>query len=283
MMDKVKLAIKFPKICDGHGLEYISIVQDKSSIEKNINDWLTNLYCSKKWDNFIVYNDQTKHMNIKKTTKGHCKGIFTWNEDAISWLIHSTPEFPKSFDGTNISNINEGELIYGQSYMYIEIKRINDNLDCLLNQLYNMEPHIYVTHGQIPKYIKKHQMNYLEYQLSDEKIYHISKHSNVHNDIYSYLVDRFGGPCNVETWIRGHKIATSNDNINDIKQVNLSDNKYHYTETHDHSKIAFSSNRDNPWIFFGDLNRMQSQFTRGGGGIILFDTALWLQLSDFFE
>jgi len=53
-----------------------------------------------------------------------------------------------------------------------------------------------------------------------------------------------------------------------------------YTETHDHSKVAVYSGdtiakeTPMPWTFIGDLNRMESQKSRGGGGIVILDYAL---------
>ena len=35
---------------------------------------------------------------------------------------------------------------------------------------------------------------------------------------------------------------------------------------HDHSKYCYS---DNGWILIGDMNRMTSQFHKGGGGIVV--------------
>ena len=67
----------------------------------------------------------------------------------------------------------------------------------------------------------------------------------------------------------------------DLTEINKKDAIYHYTETHDHSKIALSIDPDNPWIFVGDLNRMTSQLTRGGGGFVIIDDKLWNNLNKF--
>ena len=81
------------------GLEYCD--QSRNFIHCNdINIWLTQLYLNSEWTQWQVYNDETGHIiNDSKHKKGHCKGIVAWNNKRISWLCHSVPNFPKSFDG----------------------------------------------------------------------------------------------------------------------------------------------------------------------------------------
>ena len=49
-----------------------------------------------------------------------------------------------------------------------------------------------------------------------------------------------------------------------------------YSYTHDHSKFCYS---DNGWVMISDINRMTTQFKRGGGGIIIQDK----QISQLFK
>ena len=48
-----------------------------------------------------------------------------------------------------------------------------------------------------------------------------------------------------------------------------------YPDTHDHSKWAISADAKHPWVLILDLNRMKSQFKRGGGGICIKHPGLW--------
>uniref|UniRef100_A0A6C0E0P0 Uncharacterized protein n=1 Tax=viral metagenome TaxID=1070528 RepID=A0A6C0E0P0_9ZZZZ len=269
------IAIKFPKICDNIGLSYIDI--NKLEIKQNINKWIETIYKNNIWLGWLVYNDQTNHIKNERNNYGHCKGIFSWNDTAIGWLVHSVPQFPAIFNDNIISEIDKSELIYGQSFIYLEIEKTQDNFLKLLNQLFNMRPHIYISNNFSEDVIIYNNIS--NYKIND-KIFHISKSNVNHIDIYKYITSQFGGSCNAETWIRG-KHYEKTDDINDLTEINKKDAIYHYTETHDHSKIALSIDPDNPWIFVGDLNRMTSQLTRGGGGFVIIDDKLWSNLNKF--
>jgi len=154
----IKIAIKFPKICDNIGLSYIDI--NNSKINLNINEWISELYKNNKWNHWIIYNDQTNNIDIERNTNGHCKGIFCWNNNSISWLIHSVPHFPSIF---NENKIHNSELIYAQSFIYLEVEKTEKNLSELLNQLFNMKPHIYICHN-FTDIIKK-QKNLIKYEI----------------------------------------------------------------------------------------------------------------------
>ena len=85
----------------------------------------------------------------------------------------------------------------------------------------------------------------------------------------------------VETWIRGHHILEEplldtislnlSNKIIDITSLQFENIKW--SEKQDHSKWATSSpSGSHYWI--GDLNRMTSQYKRGGGGFICLDPLL---------
>jgi len=274
----IKIAIKFPKICDNIGLSYIDI--NNLEIKQNINKWIETIYKNNIWLGWLVYNDQTNHIQNERNNYGHCKGIFSWNDTTIGWLVHSVPQLPAIFKNDKniiISEIDKSELIYGQSFIYLEIEKTQDNFLKLLNQLFNMRPHIYISNNFFEDVIIYNNIS--NYKIND-KIFHISKSNINHIDIYKYITSQFGGSCNAETWIRGKHYEKTND-INDLTEINKKDAIYHYTETHDHSKIALSIDPSNPWIFVGDLNRMTSQLTRGGGGFVIIDDKLWSNLNKF--
>ena len=234
----------------------------------NMNEWLRDLYADHSWTNWLVYNDETGGLNVQGHTKGHCKGILAWNNESISWLVHSVPNFPRVFIGHAVSEIEAGEMIYGQSFCYTEYSFTKQRLDQILIQLTNMEPHIFIKRmeGELPKPEKK-KMVY-EMVLSDS-ICHLSKSSHHIIDLYSqYLCQKDEGVWTVETWKRGSKIKSSCGNLREIQSLKYGNTEY--KETQDHSKWAAS----NEYCFIGDLNRMESQTKRGGGGILIRDKAM---------
>ena len=285
------VALKLP-----HGLKGIEFCDQKGEFINcnDINSWLSQLYLNSEWTHWQIYNDETGHISTSnngidhKHTKGHCKGIVAWNTKRISWLCHSVPNFPRSFDGKIISDIESGELIYGQSFQYIETDYSEQMIYNILKQLHIMEAHIFSNSGPINNQLDKkwgqgghnplkiNTINTL--QLSDS-ITHIAKSPHCHIDIYSdYLAKEYNHIWKVETWIRGHHILEEpmfddislNLSHKIIDITSLQFENISWSEKQDHSKWATTAPLGSHyWI--GDLNRMTSQYKRGGGGFICMD------------
>ena len=97
-----------------------------------------------------------------------------------------------------------------------------------------------------------------------EDIVHIVKPHNLKIDIYSEcIVKDSQDKWSIQTWKRGHMIQTINTKVHDITQLQFNDNKW--SSSMDHSKWGVSNNE---YYWVGDLNRMTSQYDRGGGGFI---------------
>jgi hypothetical protein len=137
---------------------------------------------------------------------------------------------------------------------------------------------------------------------------HYAKSPYLEEDFYEELAKQKGG-CRVESWIRGQKVANSSLVSNNLvvyslkpsvsknKSIQVMEMGYEFlkfTENQDHSIWAVSNydgliqqvmNRDSiapltletdkkSWVMIGDLNRMYSQWKRGGGGMIIWDADL---------
>jgi len=190
------VALKLPH--GSKGIEYCE--QTGGFIHCDINIWLSQLYLNSEWTNWQIYNDETGHIITDPShihhKKGHCKGIVAWNNKRISWLCHSVPNFPKFFDGKIIPDIETGELIYGQSFQYIEIDYSEEMIINIIKQLHIMEANIFISNSasgsrgnytsgsQINNRLDKkwEQINTLK--LTDT-ITHIAKPPHCHIDIYS--------------------------------------------------------------------------------------------------
>jgi len=145
-----------------------------------------------------------------------------------------------------------------------------------------MDPHFYIINGIIEEHHKYSVKNFKpeisHHQISDY-VHHISKSPTYHIDIYEdYIVDKFGSPLKVESWIRGQPCVET-DKVCHIKTM-IGYNNIQYTETHDHSKICLSTDPKNPYIGICDLNRMLSQRTRSGSAIIVVDYKIWKTLNE---
>jgi len=250
---KQGIALKFPHGKDG--IEYSSKV--KNFVPCDINKWLLSIYENFDAEEWIIYNDEPVQ------TKGHCKGIVAWNDKYISWLCHSVPKFPAVFGKNFISEIDKSELIYGQSFYHITLLQNRDTLLSIVQQLYIMEANMYCknTKMEFPR-----RLNHFNTIVLSDSVTHIAKSPKYVFDIYDCIAQRYPCKWSVETWKRGHEIEKKNPNVVDI--VTLKYEKREYSESQDHSKWCVS---DQGFFGFGDLNRMKSQFHRGGGEFICID------------
>jgi len=261
----IQVALKLPHGVTGFRYDpatrgFISVV--------NLNAWVRSLYAEAVWTDYLAYNDEIP--GNKKKTKGHCKGVLAWNTATISWLIHSVPNFPREFTGDTISDIAPSELVYGQSFCCIRYTYTEGLLNAILGQLGRMEVHLShekARYTLLP--VRGSPLQVQEIQLL-KRVYHVAKAPQHHIDIYrDYLCKRAQGPLlYVETWKRGSPLLNPGVGITDI--CHLEYKGLPYKETQDHAKWAVSDK----WFFIGDLNRMESQSKRGGGGVLIYDPAM---------
>lgn len=266
-----EFAIKFPQTT-----EYIYYENENNDFvyAADINTFLGNLYCVNHFNNWVIYNDDISKIAENHTKKGHCKGIVSWSKDSIGWLIHSVPNFPRKFKGNSISQVEMSELVYGQSFQFVEIKYDETILHNILHQLHIMEANIYMERFT-DDFVKYKNMifpkiNKIKLIKLTDDIIHIAKSPHIEIDIYSdYITKDYNYNWKVETWQRGHNINQRTTNLIDIKSIKYE--HFEFTESQDHSKWATS---DNDYYWVGDLNRMTSQYKRGGGGFICKDKNL---------
>jgi deoxyribonuclease-2 len=255
----IKITLKIP-----HEWIHREITEKGIIYHDDINDWLSNLYCNKDWKKYLVYNDQIEHISDKHHTHhGHSKGILCWNDNHISWLIHSVPNFPEFFTGSSISKIRGSEKIYGQSFCYIKFMFTQQIMDDIMLHFNLIDPNIYIDSFGFQK--KRYQKYSIKSLSISENISHIVKPFDCECDIYENgICPMINDGLYVETWIRGHIIPETDKvtHISFVKNGNLL-----YKKSQDHSKWAISKNSD--YVFIGDLNRMTSQFKRGGGGFLI--------------
>jgi hypothetical protein len=303
-----KVALKFP-----HGLIGAQYDEDHKKFDPcNIDDWLSSLYKNKLWTSWIVYNDESEHLNpnhneqekqeksrrgsvspsksrrgsvspsvsdksdapamtcmLKShSTGGHCKGILAWNATHVSWLVHSVPNFPREFTGSTISPIELSEHIYGQSFIQVTRQADEAFVKQAIAHIYLMNAHVFMKHN-VPDVLQpKDMISTLSFS---EEITHIAKSPKNEIDIYSEYLTIYAPDWEVETWKRGHAINTPST-IKDITHLSIFGLKY--KDSQDHSKWATSDQ----YYWIGDLNRMTSQYKRGGGGFLVKNQGIALAL-----
>ena len=246
--------------------------------EDHIQTWI-HMVCSRHtWNHQILYNDEEpdnipEHSFPKR--KGHTKGIVLWNSRTIGWLVHSVPKYPETIRLESpfmIPNISEPQLIYGQSFCYVEMNM--SHYDNIISAIQNMESSIYYTTLPSETFLKRtlKENQVIEFELYPN-VFHVSKSSVWDKELYQdYLAVRMNGPILVQTWMKNGLPSTPQ--VKNIKMMKLGEHE-EYKTSQDHSKFAISMNCRHPWLFIGDINRMDSQFKRGGGGMLIEDKKLW--------
>jgi len=282
-----KVALKFP-----HGQEYIEFDGDGFIPQSDVCQWVERQFAGKKFTHYINYNDE--HEDKMCAIGGHCKGCIAWNDNEICWLIHSVPKFMVAFNDeghVDVDNttIHHSEEIYGQSFVFlsgIPIEQLTD----ILQQLSIMKPFVdkRASTASLPEL--SHEV-ILSVQVSsislsnDSTIHHVAKSPKNHIDIFSEMIQpAFGGTWHCETWIRGH-VCLNSARIIDNKHITFTPlNPYadaiSYKSSQDHSKYACNGE---DLVYIGDLNRMTSQYCRGGGGVIIKNPKLCSAIRQLME
>jgi len=263
-----KIALKLP-----HGSLGVSLdTRQFKSID--MNEWLTHLYANTTWSGWFCYNDELPES--PHTTRGHCKGILAWNDTRISWLIHSVPKYPQLFTGSAISPISKSELIYGQSFLYIEQSRAAVNLADVVRQILWMKPNLFHVHN-IPTVVPYAGLPEIKTLRWSNTMTHLAKSPDHDTDfIGTELAKIEPGSWHEESWKRGSEYPPVK-NLTSIHTLCV--NNTTYTSSQDHSKWAVSPSR----LWMGDLNHMRSQKKRGGGGIVIQDHRLAAIFSGFIK
>jgi len=232
----------------------------------DINNWLSDLYSNTAWTGYVCYNDELPDSH--HTTKGHCKGILTWNETRIGWLIHSVPRFPQAFTGSSISPIGSSELIYGQSFLYVEQARTNVRLEDVLRQILWMKPNLFHScnvptvspYNSRPLEIKRLQWH--------KTMVHLAKSPEHTTDFIGTELCTLDTLWHEQTWKRGSEYPATNNKVISVHSLCVQNTAW--TSSQDHSKWAISPTK----VWIGDLNHMKSQEKRGGGGMVLMNKGL---------
>lgn len=248
----------------------------------------TNNYC-----NYVIYNDQIpKQYKINDIDKlinyGHTKGFFAFDENNNGFFItHSIPLFPIGPKTTNkYLGLGSNAWTYAQNMLCLSVKA--DTINKLSYKFLLNRPQIYETNLNTNKYEYINELvngKYSTEKICDYDIFTtqnglkfklFAKSAEWNNELYSEcVVPNEKDTLWVESWIRGSAegpiCPISNYDTLDIKYLDFGNNN-NWSETQDHSKWAITINKN--IICMGDINRMTSQYSRGGGTTCFNDEIL---------
>ena len=239
--------------------------------------------------NYILFNDEPLGMNAT-TTYGHTKGIWAWSGNDALILTHSVPLFPA---GPALVRSYHG--LGANAYTYAQhmacFSTTTDQLNLLASIATLTAPAIYDTHidADTPSGLrnmstgvrnKKPFCNHTWFQTVDGiNVTYVAKSSQWNNELYAACVaPLLTSSLIVESWVRGSVEGPSCGiyAVLDAKLLNFSTGGW--KESQDHSKWAIGLG--SAWICAGDINRMFSQYGRGGSAFCYEDGALATVLND---
>lgn len=251
------------------------------------------LYKAAKTDGFIFYNDEDPSGGAPSDC-GHSKGVVGWDASGGFWLVHSIPKYPGDTSSGSIK-IEPGELIYGQSMLCMSLSLAQ--LDTVGVQLAYNQIHIYDSHmpsdettklANLEKVIQGFKQTTAGTSVKTlGKFTSFAKTSQWGQDLYSNLVEtHYKIPMYLETWMRPAepnccaKSATggaqarqceyTSYNVQTLQVAGVA-----YGETQDHSKWGINAGSSPAVVCIGDINRMTSQYGRGGGTVCTEDATLF--------
>jgi len=256
---------------------------------------LHQIYANKGSLAYMLYNDEYPDSyptpsNGTLMHGGHSKGVLASNQNTGFWLIHSVPKFP---DLTAASFTWTASHEFGQSFLCLSVQA--SDIENIAKNLQYSYVHTYT--WNIPSSLKAQFPNMqdtadgkgidgtgvISFSIRGTTFKSYSKSPSWNNDLYEFLVQpdlNIAKGMYWETWRRspfedkfckGSKFKYSSMNVESMKLDGFDEFKY----TMDHAKWGISAESTSPWVCIGDINRMQSQFARGGQTTCFQNVHLW--------
>jgi len=244
---------------------------------------LTQLW--EKTTEYILFNDEPLGaLNESVAVYGHTKGIWAWNDREAFVLTHSIPLFPKGpAEVEEYAGLGGNAYTYGQSLTCFSFSI--STLIILANQMTLTAADIYEkkTGPNTPHALQTLADGFVSNEpvcnsttvesLGGLPIVYFAKSSQWNNELYSQCIAQtIGESLFVETWIRGSATGPSCAGKFHVNDISLLELPFHDTfkETQDHSKWAIGGN----YVCISDINRMTTQYKRGGGAFCFMDYML---------
>lgn len=232
---------------------------------------------------YVVYNDQTPGV-YNGTRSGHAKGVVMFDATTGIWLQHSVPKFVENLFGgryTFPDNARENaQALMCVTFPASELNTIAKHLRMQFANVYESggPQSLRSEHRQMDMLLKESFVRGRRLKLyvdgirsvGGRRFISIAKRATLQVDVYSAVVtNETQDDLLVQSWRNGpgrklDDTCETKFKVVDVDTVrlNLGSSSLSWSSTEDHSKWAVGINK--PWFCFGSLNRMESQFSRGG-------------------
>jgi len=255
---------------------------------------------------FVFYNDERPD-GTGSGSRGHTKGVVRLTQAGAFWLIHSVPAFPPWMNQGYNGYAPPASTTYAQSFLCITLAVPDFNLVGL--QFYYNFPQYY--DWNMPSWVPQQMIDSVTKSshttaaasnvvtftppspyntnspFGNVLFTSFAKTSNWGQELYEFLVAPYwNSDLYVETWMDGTNPQPTFC-INDTIQYNVMNVRnlttawgVDYPETKDHSKWCVVTHNLTDILCIGDINRQQSQATRGGGTCCFKMPQLWTDMTN---
>jgi len=242
---------------------------------------LAQVYAQAKTISYAMYSDQTP--DGVSHGAAHSKGVIALSPRANAgfWLTHSLPKFPNAVaDGL-------GPLpskTFAQDFFCMAIN--STAFTTLLKQIAVNRPTFYDSNiGKLPS--AKETSSVAAFGTSAGfPLLSFAKSKNYGKDIWDSLIAPYiEEDFVVQTWKSGSggnlpSSCTSAGFPYNVMNEDVINGPTHWNDTQDHSKWGVTVGKGaSPYVCYGDVNRQESQETRGGGAVCIADPKLWASMT----
>jgi len=238
-------------------------------------------------------------------TSGHTKGVLAAGAGGGFFLSHTLPKFP---DLTGAGIWGGASSIYGQNFLCLTLDAANADAVALSMQF--GDPRAYdsavpaglsaalpntvaLVAGQRRAGTRATQLRTVGGAAFTQYVKSGSTGVDIYEDVLQPAV---ASDMLVETWLRSPVMGTycrpdyawASINVRGLLFVDARGANATWKETQDHSKLAISAPPDRfqvatpNLVCAGDMNRMTSQWARGGGTTCMVHPSLWAALANTF-
>lgn len=157
---------------------------------------------------------------------------------------------------------------------------ISEHLYSMIPELYNLDPHRKKSYWD-----EKTTLAQVITTKGGQDLNIYSKSANFGEDMYADWMDReLDTTLLVETWRNGAGGSLNSscprddfhvNNVQDLRILSQENKSLSWSSKVDHSKWAISEGQESGFICMADVNRMESQFKRGGGAVCFKCSSCW--------
>lgn len=247
-----------------------------------------------KTHSYLAFNDATPDGNGAQAgeTNAHAKGVLAWDSKKGEgfYLLHSVPKFPHFSKTKGFDYVTPESSSYGQHYLCITLKA--ESHVTKLREMFDFQnSHIYVDNfdplekksARRSLVSKKMLRGSDDETVSNELIWGwtmITKPRADENLLWDdSVVPKYKDDFAVKSWGRPASIShcKSKVKISNVSSVGFNDDNT-WDDTNDHSKWGISVKKK---IFcIADMNRMDSQSTRGGSALCIDNSVVHTGFKD---